>query len=200
MTGARLTYLRCAIAAVALAAIVLMTGCIEVAGPREDSDSIAITTDDSEVGWWTRTTDNTAERPREPEVVAPATIVIPADVLFFGFDSADIGADGEELLDRIAPLLIEAGTPVTVVGHTDDTGTDSYNLDLGAARAKAVTSALTERGVPPELLLGPVSVGEACPLAQDRTSAARARNRRVELVPAPEFTGAAAPTLSEPGL
>ena len=71
---------------------------------------------------------------------------------------------------------------VYVVGHTDNVGGVSYNMDLSQRRAEAVVSALTGRyGVDPGRLLSQ-GVGPFAPVASNRTEEGRAENRRVELV------------------
>ncbi|MEZ5411931.1 MAG: OmpA family protein [Acidimicrobiales bacterium] len=114
---------------------------------------------------------------------SPSRLVLAADLLFFETDSAAVGPDGQRLLDEVAAWLADHGpAPVSVVGHTDSTGADAYNLDLGLARAEAVAAGLRERGVPADRLGSVTSEGERSPVDTNDTEAGRAHNRRVELV------------------
>ncbi|MEL6922292.1 MAG: OmpA family protein [Pseudomonadota bacterium] len=71
-------------------------------------------------------------------------------------------------------------TIIDVIGHTDSTGDDGYNLGLSQRRATSVANYLSSRGVDGRRFL--VSgLGEARPIADNATEAGRAQNRRVEL-------------------
>ncbi len=68
-----------------------------------------------------------------------------------------------------------------LVGHTDDTGSSQLNADLSQARAKAVARIFAEHGFTPDQVYYQ-GAGETLPIADNRTEAGRARNRRVEIV------------------
>lgn len=103
------------------------------------------------------------------------------DSLQFDFDRAELRAENRELLSRIAGVLLTSGNyGVYVYGHTDDVGTEEYNLDLSERRAFAVRDYLVEAGIDP----GIVSVrgfGKSQPVAPGTSPEARAKNRRVEI-------------------
>lgn len=107
-------------------------------------------------------------------------VVLASDVLF-ALDSADLSAEAKVALDRGAAQIEAAGPgPVKVTGHTDDQGTDQYNLDLSNRRAQAVAAALR---LPPEQYPREVSGrGESEPAVKGTAPDARAANRRVELL------------------
>ncbi|MCS6948162.1 MAG: OmpA family protein, partial [Steroidobacteraceae bacterium] len=68
---------------------------------------------------------------------------------------------------------------IEVAGHTDDRGSDAYNLDLSQRRAEAVRDYLAKAGV-----ANPLSArgyGESQPIASNADAAGRAQNRRVVL-------------------
>lgn len=118
----------------------------------------------------------------EPHPALPSRLVLSGDLLF-ATDSSVVGPDGQRLLDEVAAWILAHGTaPVNVVGHTDSTGTDAHNLELGQARAEAVASGLEQRGVPASRIGSVSSAGKRSPLATNDTAVGRARNRRVELV------------------
>jgi outer membrane protein OmpA-like peptidoglycan-associated protein len=68
-----------------------------------------------------------------------------------------------------------------ISGHTDDVGTDEYNLDLSERRAKSVQSFLESKGIPMERLRSR-GFGESRPVADNTTEAGRQGNRRVECI------------------
>ena len=69
---------------------------------------------------------------------------------------------------------------VDVAGHTDSTGSDSYNLTLSQQRAQSVTSYLISQGNDPRRFYTQ-GFGESQPIADNSTEAGRAANRRVEI-------------------
>lgn len=105
---------------------------------------------------------------------------IPSDV---SFDSgrADIKPNLRPVLDRFAATLAEnQATVITVIGHTDNTGSDAINNPLSRERAIHTRDYLTARGVSPSRF----SVdgrGSHEPLTDNNSEANRARNRRVEI-------------------
>ena len=103
--------------------------------------------------------------------------------ILFDFNKSDVKPESDATLQQIANLLKQSsGLKLLVVGHTDNVGTFSFNMDLSQRRAAAVVAALTTRfGVAPERLTS-VGVSFASPVATNKTDDGRARNRRVELV------------------
>ena len=99
----------------------------------------------------------------------------------FETDRADIRADSAVTLEQVLTLLQRrAGLRLVVAGHTDDQGTEPYNLDLSQRRSAAVVVWLTARGIESERLRSE-GYGESRPLASNASDEGRARNRRVEL-------------------
>jgi len=103
--------------------------------------------------------------------------------ILFDLDSARIKPESRETLAEIARYLkANPQVKLYVVGHTDNTGTYEYNLDLSRRRAAAVVEALTrDHGIAAQRLK-PVGVGPVAPVASNATEEGRAKNRRVELV------------------
>ncbi len=113
---------------------------------------------------------------------------IPSDI---SFDSgkADIKSNFRPILDKFATSLQEnPTTQVTIIGHTDSSGTDAINNPLSVNRAASTRDYLTARGVQASR----ISIdgrGSREPIAANDTSANRAKNRRVEIfVAQPETT------------
>ncbi len=68
---------------------------------------------------------------------------------------------------------------ITLEGHTDERGTEEYNLALGERRANAVMQYLVDLGVPTGRMIT-VSFGEGSPAVQGHDESAWRWNRRVE--------------------
>ena len=89
------------------------------------------------------------------------------------------------LLDTGAGILLRnPSILMTIEGHTDSVGSDSFNLALSEARAEAGADYLIARGVQPERLF-PVGFGETRPIADNDTAEGRRQNRRLEFVLGP---------------
>jgi outer membrane protein OmpA-like peptidoglycan-associated protein len=106
---------------------------------------------------------------------------LDSNAIEFEFDKAGLVPKNRELLSRIAGILLTSkGYHITVYGHTDDVGSDAYNVDLSDRRAKAVCEYLIEAGLPREIITTK-GYGKSNPLIQGKTPEARAKNRRVEI-------------------
>jgi type VI secretion system protein ImpK len=119
------------------------------------------------------------------ESAARTTITLRGEGMF-GSGSAEVNGDVAGLLGRIGDALKTLPGKVLVIGHTDNTkpGLSARfpsNYDLSKARAAAVMAALATRAGPPERY-SVEGRGDAEPLVPNDSPAARARNRRVELV------------------
>jgi outer membrane protein OmpA-like peptidoglycan-associated protein len=112
------------------------------------------------------------------------TLDMPGN-LTFGFDSAEVNASFHPVLDKVAQTLREYDkTVIEVAGHTDSTGSDSYNQALSERRANNVAAYLAAQGVPATRMVT-VGAGEAHPVASNDTEEGRAQNRRVEITIVP---------------
>jgi flagellar motor protein MotB len=66
----------------------------------------------------------------------------------FEFNSYKLQASSDEILDELLDYLIQnPDIKIDIMGHTDDVGSDSYNLTLSESRAKSVYQWLTDRGI-----------------------------------------------------
>jgi len=105
---------------------------------------------------------------------------IPSDISF-DTNRADIKPNFRPILDKFAASLNENPyTVVTIVGHTDNTGSDSINDPLSMERAGRTRDYLVTRGV----ASGRFTVdgrGSHEPVASNNTASGRAKNRRVEI-------------------
>lgn len=99
----------------------------------------------------------------------------------FDINSASIQANFQDSLDTMAEIIGEYDqTAVHVIGHTDSTGTHSYNQQLSEKRATAVTRYLNRSGVDKERMRFS-GMGETKPIDDNSTSSGRSKNRRVEI-------------------
>jgi outer membrane protein OmpA-like peptidoglycan-associated protein len=89
---------------------------------------------------------------------------------------------GENFIARANELkkyvLSHPDVSLTIIGHTDNIGSDAANIRLGKLRAEAVKNYLTS-SIGIKAKINTVSKGEAEPIAENDTEAGRARNRRV---------------------
>ncbi|MGH8455434.1 MAG: OmpA family protein [Stenotrophobium sp.] len=99
----------------------------------------------------------------------------------FDFDSDRLTEDSKEILNQVAETLKSyPDIKVEVAGHTDDVGSEAYNLGLSERRAKSVKDYLASHDVNADRMT-PVGYGKTQPLVQGTTEEDRAKNRRVEL-------------------
>jgi len=105
-----------------------------------------------------------------------------SEKLLFGANEATLVANARETVERVARLLIRLAIPtVRVDGHTDATGSTSYNDQLSLRRAQVVADALVAAGVPAEGITVR-GLGSQAPVASNQTAEGRLQNRRVVLV------------------
>jgi len=101
--------------------------------------------------------------------------------LLFKSDSALLKPEAVDQIAKLGDILVKYPEDrIRIQGHTDSTGSVSHNEELSMRRAQSVREVLVNRGVKPEQMLVE-GVGEAHPIADNRTAAGRSQNRRVEL-------------------
>ena len=87
---------------------------------------------------------------------------------------------GRTVLDQMAAAIRKLDDPfIAIVGNTDNTGNRQSNIELSLARASAVKSYLTSRGIP-AANLSVSGQGPDNPIADNNTEVGRARNRRID--------------------
>ena len=121
---------------------------------------------------------------------------IPSDISF-DVGRTDIKPNFRNVLDTFASgLSNNANSKVTIVGHTDGTGTDAVNNPLSINRAASVRDYLRTRGVAANRF-NIEGRGSREPIASNDTTANKAKNRRVEIfVAEPAPIASATPTTS----
>jgi peptidoglycan-associated lipoprotein len=134
---------------------------------------------------------------REPPVAPPAPIVedrmatatldeinknSPLKPVFFDYDSAEISAEAQQILQANAEVLKKQKSwVVTIEGHCDERGTAEYNLALGERRAVSSRTYMVSLGIPADRLRV-VSYGKEFPFDPGHDDAAWAKNRRDHFV------------------
>lgn len=100
----------------------------------------------------------------------------------FDVNSTQIKPGFYSTMDKISSIVNKYGkTHLSLVGHTDSTGSNAYNKTLSEQRAASVMSYLQSKGVIPQRLTA-YGMGEDKPRASNTTEAGRAQNRRVEIL------------------
>lgn len=105
--------------------------------------------------------------------------ICAVDVINFDFNKATIKRESYPYLQRLAKTLTRTNAKVEVKGHTDNVGSDDYNMELSKKRAKAVHDYLIRLGVNPNNLSYSY-YGYRQPLTDNDTEEGRTMNRRVE--------------------
>ena len=120
-------------------------------------------------------------RELDAKKTARGMVITLGDVLF-RTNKAQLKSGGMHNVQKLAAFLNQYPQhKVLVEGHTDSTGSDSYNLELSDRRANAVRAALIDKGVSSDRV-ATRGYGEAYPVAGNDTAAGRQLNRRVEII------------------
>ena len=99
--------------------------------------------------------------------------------MLFKVGKADLNARGQSAVAELATYLKNnPDRNVTVIGHTDSTGSAKFNNKLSRERAEAVKTALVSDGIPGERI-ATTGRGESEPIASNGTAQGRQKNRRV---------------------
>ena len=102
--------------------------------------------------------------------------------ILFAFDKSDLNANSNENLDKLTAILIKyPDTDIEIQGHTDNSGTNKYNMALSKRRASSVSSSLNKSGIASNRL-NTKGYGETAPNYTNETEEGRAQNRRVEFL------------------
>ncbi|HEX2062365.1 MAG TPA: OmpA family protein [Thermoanaerobaculia bacterium] len=127
-------------------------------------------------------------RAQEAGVLAKGKVVFEQtfseDRIKFRVDSHELSQEATTALDEFANRVkgLEAQYFIEIQGHTDDTGGERYNEELGQRRADAVRRHLSREHKLPLNRMSTISYGDTLPLESNRTRAGRAANRRVVIV------------------
>ncbi|RPH68694.1 MAG: OmpA family protein [Myxococcaceae bacterium] len=109
------------------------------------------------------------------------TIITLAGGIPFKTGKADLQKVAIDRLKIVAEALKGTTRTILVEGHTDSTGRPETNMTLSQARAETVRKYLIDGGIPADQIRA-VGAGQDRPVADNKTSAGRAKNRRVEVI------------------
>lgn len=120
----------------------------------------------------------------------PRGLIVTLPGIFFGFNSADLEPEGREKVEALAKILNHPRAvqrKVTIEGHADALGSQTYNLKLSQERAEAVEQAMISAQMQKDRLYAE-GFGETRPIAPNMNPdgsdnlEGRAQNRRVEVI------------------
>ena len=131
-------------------------------------------------------------KPVQPVPVAPRTPVKPKVEILnlsesggsnFTTASSELSINAQTLLTNLTNRIRAANivpSNVTIEGHTDSQGSESYNQKLSLQRAQSVAIYLATLGIDPRVIRV-AGKGELQPIADNNTKSGRAANRRVAI-------------------
>jgi outer membrane protein OmpA-like peptidoglycan-associated protein len=128
------------------------------------------------------------KRAQEAGVLAQGKVVFEQtfaeDRIKFKLNSADLSKDAMAALDEFGTRVtgLDAQYFIEIQGHTDDTGGERSNEELGQRRADSVRRYLSRQHKLPLARMSTISYGDTLPLESNKTRAGREANRRVVLV------------------
>ncbi|KAA0252791.1 OmpA family protein [Acidobacteria bacterium ACD] len=128
------------------------------------------------------------KRAQEAGVLAKGKVVFEQtfteDRIRFRVSSAQLDDKAKETLDEFAVKVRDLKRPVwiEIQGHTDNTGTEEINDQLGAKRAESVRLYLARKHQLPIPRMTTISYGDTLPVEPNKSSKGRAANRRVVVV------------------
>ncbi|AYZ73305.1 OmpA family protein [Fusobacterium necrophorum] len=114
------------------------------------------------------------------ELPEEMTIVLDDRALNFDFDKSVVKPKYNEMLTNLKEFITKNNYEVTIEGHTDYIASNEYNMGLSKRRAEAVKAKLIELGLEPSRIVAILPKGEEEPIADNKTTEGRAKNRRVE--------------------
>lgn len=101
--------------------------------------------------------------------------------VYFNTNSTKLLPKSFPALNDVVTILNEnSSVKLKIDGHTDNTGTDEYNLKLSDGRAASVKAYLVSKGIDESRIISE-GFGESTPIADNKTAAGRQQNRRVEM-------------------
>ncbi len=114
-------------------------------------------------------------------VGGPAPRIVKTFIVYFDFDSADINAGADKVLNEIeAAVKSMSPNQILLSGHTDTSGNSAYNRRLSIRRSQAVAKALASRGIKSRVM-DMQHYGESKLMVPTADGVKEAGNRRVEV-------------------
>ena len=160
----------------------------EAENERQDGDIRRVDAKADEVGQLASSAQSEAERARSEAQQAMKgkllyEVTLSNDKVNFGLNASELSDEAKVMVDELAEKVKadNRGLWIEVEGHTDATGDDGYNKELGMKRATAVRDYLYQIHGLPLHRIAVYSFGEELPVADNDSRDGRARNRRVVL-------------------
>jgi outer membrane protein OmpA-like peptidoglycan-associated protein len=123
--------------------------------------------------------DTLAVSPAPPKAVLPEKLVV-----YFDSDKSDFKAETitETLFTEFKSWLEQnPDSRISITGHTDASGSNKYNLELGNKRSQSARDFFINKGISPEKIIT-ASRGEEEPVADNKTPEGKIKNRRSEII------------------
>jgi outer membrane protein OmpA-like peptidoglycan-associated protein len=101
----------------------------------------------------------------------------------FDYDKSSLRDEGKAALSALNESIKSRDTSVAnvdIIGHTDNTGSEEYNMELSMRRAESVREYMISEGVDPSII-NVYGEGESNPIASNESEEGRAENRRVDI-------------------
>ena len=119
--------------------------------------------------------------PRFLKNIEEGTAIVLENI-FFETGKTTLLPESYEELDKVVAFMLDNDIKeIEISGHTDNVGSEAYNLELSAGRAKSVVDYLVSKGVIEERLTAQ-GYGITKPIDTNETPEGRAQNRRVEFL------------------
>ncbi len=116
------------------------------------------------------------------ERIGEGIVVEFSDKILFGINRSDLSNESKVNLNKLNSVLLKyPDTNIEIQGHTDNTGSDSYNLSLSERRAASVDSYLVSSGISSSRLTRK-GYGEESPKYSNETEEGRIQNRNVQFL------------------
>jgi peptidoglycan-associated lipoprotein len=196
--------LKLCVVALSLTALVGTTGCATKKYVRQETGTVNTRVDDvqgqveqtqtrlnqhdQQISDVSQTAQDALRRAQEAGKLAEGKFlyetVLTDDKVKFAVDTADLSPEGQEAIDQFAEQLKSQNKNVyiEIQGHTDSTGSEKYNEELGLLRAEAVRRYLNQKHGFPLHRINVISYGESASVADNNSREGRSQNRRVALV------------------
>ena len=118
----------------------------------------------------------------EVKRVGEGIVVNFKEKVLYGFDRSALSSNAQQNLNKLVDVLKKyPDTNIEILGHTDNKGSDAYNMDLSQKRAGSAANYLKNNGISSSRVTTR-GMGETDPVATNDTDEGRAANRRVEFV------------------
>ena len=124
----------------------------------------------------------TGRRAEAQDACGTMFLSLRGEPIRFFVGTGDLRPSSQPLLDRYVEFATDCpDSRLAIIGHTDSTGDEAFNLYLSEQRARVVADYLVRAGIPAERVR-PIGKGSSDPVGDNGTSWGRSQNRRIEVV------------------